>query len=138
MRHPILCHYSTAPAKCICFPLLSACRRGSQLCIPRYPAGHVVHSTRLSAHIILELDAAFSYFCFLATLSCKHDPTRATFTFASSFFGIFLFSHCFQFAFTRAMDIYATIMHSHFLGTRYLFIYLHPRVGLAVKAAVGL
>lgn len=99
MRHRY--YHNLATANVYAFFLLSACRRGSQPCIPQYPVGHVVPSTCPCAHIILQHDVAFLNFAFSATLSCKRDSTRAIFTFTLAFasLGIFLFSHRFQFCF---------------------------------------
>lgn len=117
------------------FFLLSACRRGSQSCIPRYPAGHAVHCTCPCAHIILELDAAFHYLAFQRRFLAS--TTRLAPSSHSHFIpGHFLiFASFFNFDFARAMDIYATFT---FLFTRYLYIYLRPPVGLSAEGVLGI
>lgn len=123
MCHPIPCHHSTAPAKCICFlPFERMSPRVATLHTP-IPAGHVVHCTCPCAHILLQLNVAFPNFAFkrrfLASTTRLAQPSYSHFhPSAFSYFRI-----VFNFAFARAMDIYATVMHSHFYSLLGLGIY---------------
>lgn len=108
MRHRY--YHNLATANVYAFFLLSACRRGSQPCIPQYPVGHVVPSTCPCAHIILQHDVAFLNFAFQRRFLASATPLAQS-SHSRSHLHPSAFSYfriVFNFAFARAMDIYAT------------------------------
>lgn len=93
-------------------------------------------STCPCAHIILQHDVAFLNFAFqrrfLASATSLAQSSHSRSHLHPSAFSYFRI--VFNFAFARAMDIYATVMHSHFyslLRTGYVLIYLRPPVGFS-------